>query len=157
MRRGWLAFHTPMLWTIGCIVVLGIGGSSGFIIANARADRVLQDSYFVAAYLHYLLWLAAVFGFFAGWYYLFPKLTGFAYSDLLGRIHFGMSFIGVSIMLAPHIFIVPWMVQPTAYAPDALDHWNLVSWIGSCIFAAGSLVFFINMALSLLRRQPASP
>ena len=40
-------------------------------------------------------------------------------------------------------------------AADWFRDLNLVSWIGSYVSAAGILVFFVNMAVSLLRRQPA--
>ena len=150
-----VAFHTPMLWAIGCIVVLAIGGLTGIVMSNAGADRVLHDTYFVAPHLHYVLSLSAVFGFFAGWYYLFPKITGYAYSDLLGRIHFWSYFIGVNAMLAPPVLVVVALARRVADAPDAFRHWNLVSSTGAYVCAAGSLVFIGNMVLSLLRRRPA--
>jgi cytochrome c oxidase subunit I len=148
-------FRTPMLWAIGCIVVLAIGGLTGIVIGNAGTDRVLHDTYFVAPHLHYVLSLAAVFGFFAGWYYLFPKVTGYAYSDLLGMIHFWSYFIGVNTMLVPHVLVVVVLAGRVGDAPDAFRHWNLVSSIGAYVCAAGSLVFIGNMVLSLLRRRPA--
>jgi cytochrome c oxidase subunit I len=143
----------PMLWAIGSLVQLAIGVLT---VANATANRSpLRDTYFVAAHLQYVLQLAVVFGYFAGLYYLFPKLTGYAYYDLLGRVHFWLQFIGVNTMLVPQVLLVtsvPWQV---AGAPDAFHYWNLVSWFGSYICAAASLVFFLNMVLSLLRRRPA--
>lgn len=75
LRGGSVAFHTPTLWAIGCIVVLAIGGLTGIATANSTADRVLHDTYFVASHLHYVL----SFGVFAGWYYVFPKITSYAY------------------------------------------------------------------------------
>jgi cytochrome c oxidase subunit 1 len=70
----------PTLWAVGCLVQLAITILTGTMIAHAIANRPpMQDTYYVAAHLHYVLGLAVVFGFFAGWYYLFPKLTGYAY------------------------------------------------------------------------------
>ena len=105
--------------------------------------------------MHYVLHLTVVFGFFAGWYYLFPKITGYAYSNLLGRIHFRLLFIGVNTMLMPQVLLVSRVAERVADAPDAYRHWNLVSWIGSYISAASFLVFIPNMVLSFLRRRPA--
>jgi cytochrome c oxidase subunit I len=155
MRGGWVAFQTPMLFTIGCVVTLAMGGLISFLMANPAADRTLHDTYYVVWHLHYLFSLAVVFGFFATWYYLFPKITSYAYSNLLGSIHFWLLFIGVNIVLVPQIFLFARMWERLADAPDGFRYWNLVSWIGSYISAASTLVFILNMVLSLLRRRPA--
>ena len=57
--------------------------------------------------------------------------------------------------LVPQIFLLarPW--ERLADAPDGFRYWNLVSWIGGYISAASTLVFILNMVLSLLRRRPA--
>jgi cytochrome c oxidase subunit I len=90
----------PRLWAVGCLVQLAIGILTDIMIAHATANRPLHDTYYVAAHLHYVLQLAVVFGYFAGLYYLFPKLTGYCYCDLLGRVHFWLLFIGVNTMRA---------------------------------------------------------
>src|SRR4051794_36852737 len=110
-----------------------------------------HDTYFVVAHLHYVLSLAMVFGFFAAWYYLFPKLTGYAYSDLLGGIHFWSLSIGVIIILAPQILLFASTVAQPADVAGQLRYWNVMSRIGSYISAASTLVFFANMVLSFLR------
>ncbi len=154
-RGGSFAVSTPMLWVIGCIVVLGSSALTSFVIAEAYKGRVFQDTYFVAAHAHWAFMLAAVFGFFAGWYYLFPKISGFACSDLLGKVHFWLSFIGFNTMLVPQVVILAGTAGRAGDAPDAFRLWNLMSSIGAYVFAAGTLVFFANMALSFLRRRPA--
>jgi cytochrome c oxidase subunit I len=80
-----------------------------------------------------------LFGFFAAWYYLFPKITSYAYSNLLGRIHFWLLFIGVNIVFVPQIFLFARMVERLPDAPDGFRYWNQVSWIGSSISAASTL------------------
>ena len=147
----------PTLWAIGCLVQLAIGVLTDIMIANATPNRPpLQDTYFVVAHLHYVLKLAVVFGYFAGLYYLFPKLTGYAYYNLLGRVHFWLLFIGVNTMLVSQVLLVTSESGQVAGTPDAFHYWNLVSEFGSYICAVASLVFFVNMVLSLLRRRPAN-
>lgn len=153
---GWIASHTPMLWMIGGVVTLAMGGLTRILVTNAGTHRALHETYFVVEHLHYILSLAMVFGFFAAWYYLFPKLTGYAYSDLLGRIHFWLLSIGVIITLVPQILLFAPTVEQLADVADLIRYWNLVSRIGSYISAASTLVFFFaNMLLSFLRRRPA--
>jgi cytochrome c oxidase subunit 1 len=155
MRGGWVVFHTPILCTIGCVVTLTMTGLISILMAKPPVNRTLHDTYYIVSHLHYLLSLAAVFGFFAAWYYLFPKITGYAYSNLLGRIHFWLLFIGVNVILVPQILFFARMVERLADAPGAFRYWNLGSWIGKYIAAVSTLVFILNMVLSLLRRRPA--
>jgi cytochrome c oxidase subunit I len=144
------------LWAIGCLVQLAIGVLTVAMIANTTAIHPpLHDTFVVAAHLHWVLQLAVAFGFFAGLYYLFPKLTGYRYYDVLGRVHFWLLFIGVNTMLAPQILLVTSAAGRVAEARDKIHYSNLVSQFGSYIAAVASPVFFVNMVLSLLRRRPA--
>jgi len=156
MWGGSIEFRTPILWAIGFIFVFTIGGLTGVVVANPGADRLMQDTYYVVAHFHYVLSLAAVFGIFAGWYYWFPKITGYMYSDVLGKIHFWISFVAANVIFFPHHFLgLAGMPRRVADYPDAFKDWNFISSIGAYAFAAGMLVFFANMLLALLRREAA--
>jgi cytochrome c oxidase subunit 1 len=145
-----------MLWVIGCVVTLVMGASTRALMTNARTDGAPHDAYFVVDHSRYMLSLAMVFGFFAAWYYLFPKLTGYAYSDLLGRIHFWFSAIGlIVILLPPQILLAARTVEQLPNVADLLRYWIVMSRIGSYVCAAGTLVFIANMVLSFLRKKPA--
>lgn len=153
MTGGPLGLSTPTLWVTGCVVVLASPGLISFAIAHQ--DRMLHDTYFVVLHRQWVLTLAAVFGFFAGWYYSFPKISRYAYSDLLAKVHFWLSFIGFSTMLLPQVVILAGVAGEVSDAPEPFHYWNLVSSTGACVFAAGFVAFFVNMALSFLRRRPA--
>src|SRR5439155_520987 len=138
MWGGSVEFRTPVLWAIGFIFVLTIGGLTGVVVANPGADRMLQDTYYIVAHFHYVLSLAAVFGIFAGWYYWFPKITGYTYSDVLGKVHFWMSFIGANTIFFPQHFLgLAGMPRRVADYPDAFRDWNFISSLGAYIFAVG--------------------
>jgi cytochrome c oxidase subunit 1 len=138
VRGGWIASHTSMLWVIGCVVTFAMGAVNHILVTNARTDRALHDTYFVVEHSQYMLSLAMVFAFFAAWYYLFPKLTGYASSDLLGRIHFWLLSICLINILVPQVLLVARTVEQLADVADLLRYWNLVSRIGGYISAAST-------------------
>jgi len=157
MWGGSLDFRTPLLWAIGFIFVFTVGGLTGVVVANPGADRMMQDTYYVVAHFHYVLSLAAVFGMFAGWYYWFPKMTGYVYSEALGKLHFWLSFVGANVTFFPHHFLgLAGMPRRVADYPDAFIGWNYISSIGAYIFSIGMIVFFLNMALAFARQQRAA-
>ena len=146
MWGGSIEFKTPMVWAMGFIFLFTVGGVTGVVLSNAGVDRVLQDTYYVVAHFHYTMSLGATFGIFAGWYYWFPKMSGYKYSEGLGKLHFWLSFIGANAIFFPQHFLgLNGMPRRIADYPDAYAGWNLVSSIGAYIFAVGLLVFAANM------------
>src|ERR1700704_1044676 len=157
MWGGSIEFKTPMLWAFGFIFLFTVGGVTGVVLANAGVDRSLQDPYSVVAHFHCVLSLGAVFTVFAGWYYWFPKISGYMYNESIGKLHFWLTFIGVNIVFFPQHFLgLAGMPRRIADYPDAFAGWNFVSSVGSYISGFGALVFFFGMAQAFMRKERAA-
>ncbi|MEC7512055.1 MAG: cbb3-type cytochrome c oxidase subunit I, partial [Pseudomonadota bacterium] len=154
MWGGSVEFKTPMLWALGFIFLFTLGGVTGVMLANAGVDRAYHDTYFVVAHFHYVLSLGAVFAIFAGWYYWFGKMFGYAYSEFIGKLHFWITFIGVNLIFFPQHFLgMAGMPRRYVDYPDAYAGWNYWSSIGSYIAAVGVLVFLFGVLHAFARRQ----
>ena len=157
MWGGSISFRTPMLWALGFIFLFTVGGVTGVMLANAGVDRALHDTYYVVTHFHYVLSLGAVFSIFAGWYYWFPKMSGYMYSEFWGKLHFWITFIGANILFFPQHFLgLAGMPRRYVDYPDAFTFWNQVSSYGSYMTALGTLVFFIGVLVSFARKEKAA-
>jgi len=157
MWGGSIEFRTPMLWAIGFIFLFTIGGVTGVVLANSGIDRQLHDTYYVVAHFHYVLSMGAMFAIFAAWYYWFPKMTGYNYSEFIGKLHFWTTFVGVNLLFFPQHFLgLQGMPRRYVDYPDAFAGWNYVSSIGSYLSAVAAVIFLIGVLHAFMRREQAA-
>jgi heme/copper-type cytochrome/quinol oxidase subunit 1 len=151
MWGGSLKFETPMLFTLGFLLLFVIGGVTGVIMSTSGIDIAIHDTYYIVAHFHYVLSMGAVFGIFAGFYYWIGKITGRQYPEILGQIHFWLFFIGVNLTFFPmHFLGLAGMPRRIPDFPDAYSGWNAVASYGSYISFFSAIFFFYVVYVTLI-------
>ena len=148
MWRGSISFETPMLWSIGFLVTFLAGGLTGVILGSPPLDFHLNDSYFVVAHFHYVLFGTIVFAVFGGIYFWFPKFTGRYLDERLGKLHFWGTFIGFhATFLVQHWLGAEGMPRRYGdYLPsDGFTTLNTVSTVGAFLLGVSMLPFLWNV------------
>jgi cytochrome c oxidase subunit 1 len=149
---------TPFLFAVGFVAMFIIGGLSGVTHAIVPHDAQQSDTYYIVAHFHYVLFGGAIFGLFAGLYYWWPKIFGRLLSERLGKLHFGLMFVGFNLAFGPmHIVGLQGMSRRIYTYPEGMgwDAWNLVSTVGAFVIALSALVFIINAVRSRTRGEEA--
>ncbi len=160
MWGGSISFETPMLFATGFIFLFVVGGVTGVVLANAAVDIPLHDTYYIIAHFHYVMSLGAVFAIFAGFYYWFGKMSGRAYPEWLGQLHFWTFFLGANLTFFPQHFLgLAGMPRRIPDYPDVYAGWNYVSSIGAYIGGASALIFvyLVWHTLKFGKKCPANP
>lgn len=155
---GQISFTTPMLFALSFVAMFTMGGLSGVMHSSPPIDYQHQDSYFVVAHFHYVLYGGAVMGLFGGIFYWFPKVTGRFLDEKLGKLQFWMYMIGFNVTFFPMHFLglqgMPRRIY--TYAGDqGWNFWNLVATLGSYLTAVGGVLFFINVVYSAFNGKKA--
>lgn len=152
MWGGSIRFSTPMLFALGFVAMFILGGLSGVSHASPPADAQQQDTYYIVAHLHYVLFGGSIMGLLAGIYYWFPKVTGRMLNDNLGKLHFWLLMLGANLTFFPmHILGLVGMPRRvyTYSATSGFEAYNLLQTVGAFILAASFLIFLHNVFSSM--------
>ncbi|TDD80255.1 cytochrome c oxidase subunit I [Actinomadura darangshiensis] len=155
MWRGNLTFETPMLFSVGFLVTFLFGGLTGVILASPPLDFHVQDSYFVVAHFHYVVFGTVVFAMFAGFYFWWPKMTGKLLHEGWGKVHFWTLFIGFhTTFLVQHWLGAEGMPRRYADYPAEFTALNRVSSAGAFLLGISTLFFMYNVYRTARRTAP---
>ena len=151
MWRGQLTFETPMLWSIGFMVTFLLGGLTGVLLASPPLDFHVNDSYFVVAHFHYVVFGTVVFAANAGIAFWFPKMCGRMMDERLGKLQFWMTFIGFH---GTFLSSTGWATRAcragtSDYLPtDGFTTLNVISTIFAFVLGASIIPFLYNVRRS---------
>jgi cytochrome c oxidase subunit 1 len=152
MWRGQLTFEAPMLFAIGFLATFLFGGLTGVLLAAAPLNFQENDTYFVVAHFHYVLFGTVVFAMFAGFYFWWPKMTGKMLDERLGKYHFWTTFIGFHTTF----FIQHWIGingMPRRYVDYPREYtWaHVISSFGALLLGVSTLIFLYDVYITMRR------
>ena len=159
MYGGSIRFTTAMYFSVAFIALFTIGGISGVMHAGPAVDSQHQDTYFVVAHIHYVLFGGAIMGIFSGIFYWFPKMTGRFLSEALGKWSFWVMFAGMNLTFFPMHFLGVSGMPRRIYTYDegfGWEAWNMAATIGSYLIAVSVLIFLVNF-FRTMRQEPTAP
>jgi len=157
---GSLRFKTAFLFAVSFIAMFTIGGLSGVTHAVVPADLQQNNTYYIVAHFHYVLFGGALMGIFGGIYYWCPKVTGRMLDEKWGQINFWLMLIGFNLTFGPmHVVGLDGMPRRIYTYPAGMgwDFWNAVETIGAFIIALSVLAFIYNVRHSLRHGEIAGP
>ncbi len=155
MFRGRVRFTTPMYWTLGFLTTFAVGGMTGVLLAVPPADFVLHNSLFLVAHFHNVLIPGALFGFFAGYMYWFPKAVGFRLNEKWGKRAFWCWSIGFYLAFMP-LYVLGFMGMPRRMEHYSHPEWQpylILAAIGTGIVLLGIICLLIQLAVSIRHRD----
>jgi cytochrome c oxidase subunit 1 len=156
---GKLSFETPMLFTLGAVVIFLLGGLTGPFQALVPVDLFLHETYFIVAHFHQTMFGGFVFPFVAATYFWFPKVTGYQYKERLGKVHFWLMFVGFMLMTFSmyRVGLLGMLRRIADYDPlPGFEAWNIWTTVGGFLVGLSVVIFVINLVSSLLAKVPAS-
>src|SRR5436190_760060 len=157
------AVYVMILSAIGFVTMFVIGGINGVFQAPIPLDYPLQDTYWVVAHLHYVLFGGTILGAFAGFYFWFPRMSKRMYSERIARWHFGFTIIGFNVVFFTMHFLgllgMPRRIYDYSSFGQLSLFWTL-NWlasIGAFILGAGQLFFVANIAWTFVKGPVSDP
>lgn len=155
MFRGRITFHPSMLWTLGFIVTFVIGGMTGVLLALPPVNYLVHNSTFLVAHFHNMLIPGALFGYFAGYMYWFPKAFGFTLDARWGKRAFWCWIIGFYLAFMP-LYVLGFMGMARR-----TEHYDIAAWqpllivaaLGALVVLAGITSLVIQLITSIRNRE----
>ena len=154
MYRGRIQFTTPMLWSIGFIITFSIGGMTGVLLSVPGADFVLHNTEFLVAHFHNMLIPGALFGYFAGYSFWFPKMFGFRLDEKWGRRAF-WSWLGGFYLAFMPLYALGFMGMPRRLVHYDNPIWQpylLVALAGTVLISYGIFCQVAQLYVSIKNR-----
>ncbi len=160
LRKSAIKLTTPMLFALGAIFFVILGGITGVFQAYMVLDYAFRGTYWVVGHFHYVMVGTTIFALIAGLYYWFPKITKKMYNEKIGRITFFVSFIGFNVLYFPYFLLLDMPRRISVY-PANPEWWplNLTATVGALIFGPAVLATVAGLVYHFMKGKssPSNP
>jgi len=153
--KGNIHFTVPMLFAIGFIFTFVNGGLTGLFLGNVSVDVPLSGTYFVVAHFHMVMGVSPILVVFGALYHWYPKITGKMWNEMLGRLHFWLTFVGTYLIYFPMHYLgflgMPrryYEYGQTALVPHSAHMLNAFITVVALAVGVSQLIFFYNFIWS---------
>lgn len=157
-RKSAVRISTPLLYALGAIFFVILGGITGVFQASIALDYAFRGTYWTVGHFHYVMVGTTIFGLVAALYYWFPKITGRMYNEKIGKLTFFLSFIGFNVLYFPYFLLLDMPRRIASYSANP-EWWplNLTATVGALVFGPALIISFANIAKNAFRGKPAEP
>lgn len=102
----------------------------------------LQDTYYVVAHFHYVLFSGAAMSIMAGVYYWLPKWTGHMYDETVAKWHFWLTTIAFNVTFFPmHFLGLAGMPRRIPDYAMQFEGFNRIASTGAFVLGLSQLLF----------------
>ncbi|MGI9401344.1 MAG: cbb3-type cytochrome c oxidase subunit I, partial [Rhizobiaceae bacterium] len=154
MYGGRVRYETPMLWTLGFMMMFVIGGISGVLLAIPPVNYMTHNTTFLVAHFHNMIIPGVLFGYLAGYMYWFPKVFGFRLDHKWGVRSFWFWIIGFLLAFMP-LYGTGLMGMPrrmSHYFDPDLQPMLIVAFVGAVFILLGIVCLAIQLWVSVKNR-----
>jgi cytochrome c oxidase subunit 1 len=160
MYKGSIKLDPPFLYVLSFIFQFAIGGFTGLMLGAISVNIHLQDTSFVVAHFHYVMFGGTGFGIFAAMHYWLPKMFGKMYNLKVATWAWGIVTIGYNTLYMP-MFIMGYLGMPRRYYDylPQFQSYHMISTIGSWVLIVGLIIMFTNLWVGMRKgtKAPMNP
>lgn len=158
LRKTKLKLTTPMLFALGALFFVIVGGITGVFQAYVVLDYAFRGTYWVVGHFHYVMVGTTIFALVGALYYWFPKIAKKTYNEKLGKLTFVVSFIGFNVLYFPYFFLLDMPRRISVY-PANPEWWpfNITATVGALIFGPTILLSIVGLVHYFRKGKPAPP
>jgi cytochrome o ubiquinol oxidase subunit 1 len=155
MYKGRIILATPMLWLIAFFTTFAIGGMTGVLMSVPPVDFQVHNSLFLIAHFHNVIIGGALFAYFSGLIYWFPKAFGFQLNERLGKWALGFWVTGFYFAFMPlyMLGLLGAMRRMNHYADLAFQPYFILAAFGAFLVLIGIFLQILQLIISIKDRK----
>lgn len=155
MFRGRIRFTTPMVYSIGFMLLFVLGGMSGILLADPGVDYQVHNTVFLVAHFHNVAVPGLLFGMLTAYHFWFPKAFGFRLNERWGIVSALCWIVGFMLAFFP-LYALGLMGLPrrtVAYTETSYVPLEWVAFLGALLVLAALAALVMQLWVSIRHRD----